>query len=340
MKKNCYLVLITFLCLFFTGCNLGNPNQKDTNKDPSVKTIAFGSCSKPQLDQPLWSEILKNNPDIWTWLGDIVYADQENAPSLRALYNAQLDHPDYTQLRNESKVIGIWDDHDYGINDGGKYYKEKLESKMELLRFLQVPDSAAVYHREGAYQAFNFGPAGQRVKIILLDSRYFRDDPVKDENGYAPQLNGSILGEKQWQWLEEQIEDKSIDLFVIGNGIQVIPKEHRFEKWNNFPKERQRLFDLINRSPSKNFILISGDRHIGEISKISIPTKTIFEVTSSGLTHSYSSFTNEPNQYRVSDVVSSLNFGLIQIDWTNRVILAQLRGVNNTLFESVEIALK
>lgn len=37
--------------------------------------IGFGSCSKPELPQPLWDDINAWSPDAWIWTGDIVYAD-------------------------------------------------------------------------------------------------------------------------------------------------------------------------------------------------------------------------------------------------------------------------
>ena len=33
--------------------------------------------------------------------------------------------PGYEQIRKDSKVIGVWDDHDFGINDGDKYFAFK-----------------------------------------------------------------------------------------------------------------------------------------------------------------------------------------------------------------------
>ena len=40
-----------------------------------VTRIAFGSCNKPELPQPLWPAITAFKPDVFVWLGDVVYAD-------------------------------------------------------------------------------------------------------------------------------------------------------------------------------------------------------------------------------------------------------------------------
>jgi alkaline phosphatase D len=47
--------------------------QSDT-EEPLTK-LAFGSCSDPDLSQPLWSAINAFAPNVWLWGGDIVYAD-------------------------------------------------------------------------------------------------------------------------------------------------------------------------------------------------------------------------------------------------------------------------
>lgn len=37
-----------------------------------VTKIAFGSCNKANVEQPLWPVIESTNPDLWIWMGDNV----------------------------------------------------------------------------------------------------------------------------------------------------------------------------------------------------------------------------------------------------------------------------
>jgi hypothetical protein len=39
------------------------------NAEQEIMKIAFGSCSKQFMDQPLWKHIESFNPDLWIWLG-------------------------------------------------------------------------------------------------------------------------------------------------------------------------------------------------------------------------------------------------------------------------------
>ena len=275
---------------------------------------------------------------MWIWLGDIIYADTEDMAKMKSLYNEQKTQENYQTFRHKYPIIGIWDDHDYGVNDGDKTYPKKAESQQLLLDFLDVPKSAEVRDREGAYQSFTIGPENQKVKIILLDARYFRDDLKKDFVGkkrYVPNENGGILGETQWKWLEAELTNSNAQVHLIASGIQIIPEEHRFEKWANFPKERQRLFSLLQEKNTARTILLSGDRHIAEVSKIKLDKldDPIYEITSSGLTHSYEAAGDEVNKHRVGSLTGKKNFGLLLFDWSKQElqINAEVRGVENEI---------
>ena len=309
-------------------------------KDKPLQTIAFGSCNRADLDQKMWPAVLANRPDLWIWLGDNIYADTENMGAMRSMYLKQKHHPEYRQFRASTPVIGIWDDHDYGVNDGDKTYAKKKESQQLMLDFLDVPADAAVRKQEGAYQSFTFGPKGKRVKVILLDGRYFRDQlkPGAPLSGtrYQPNEQGDVLGEKQWQWLEQELKTSDAQVHIIGCGIQFIPTEQRYEKWANFPAARKRLLDLLGKLKPKGALLISGDRHIAELNKIALSGNeyTLYELTSSGLTHTWSLGSDpEPNAFRAGDMVIARNFALIRIDWTKPVptLRVEVRGLGNKL---------
>jgi alkaline phosphatase D len=41
-----------------------------------------------------------------------------------------------------TKVVGVWDDHDYGINDGGMEFSLKNETREMFLRFIREPQDS------------------------------------------------------------------------------------------------------------------------------------------------------------------------------------------------------
>jgi alkaline phosphatase D len=296
--------------------------------------IAFGSCSDEDMAQPLWDPIRAADPGLWVWLGDIIYADTEDMELMRAKYRMQLDHPAYVELRRTVPVVGVWDDHDYGANNGGREYPKRAESQQLLLDFLGVPASSPRRQREGTYAAHTFGPEGRRVKVILLDVRYHRDPPGS---------GGTLLGAEQWHWLESQLRDTDAQIHLIGSGIQVLPVDHPYERWDAFPAERERLLRLIAESRAPGVVLLSGDRHIAEIMAIDDPRigYPLYEVTSSGMTHSWEE-ASEPNRFRTDGLMTELNFGLIEVDWEGSpaTVSLQVRDRKNEvrLEETVPLA--
>lgn len=307
-------------------------------------TIAFGSCSHQDDAGQLWGDILDQKPDLWIWLGDNIYGDTHNMDSMRAMYAMQKSHPDYQRVLKKIPVIGTWDDHDYGANDGGKFYSKKDESKGELLAFLDVPEDSEVRKHAGVYQSYEFGSSRRKIKVILLDTRYFRDTLMRSkEKGkrYVPSPDGDVLGEQQWAWLEKELKNSDASLNIIGSSIQFLSSEHAFEKWANFPKARKRMLDLIARIKPANTLFISGDRHIAEISRLTLPDVKypVYDFTSSGLTHTWDQPWEEKNSLRVGDLVIRKNYGLIKVNWTKKgpVVTLQARGNHGALFAEEKI---
>lgn len=328
------LVLALFMLSQFTLA------AQDLRFDQTLTTIAIGSCNRQDLPQTIWSSINQNNPDLWIWLGDNIYGDTNDMDKMKAMYDQQKSSEGYTELRKNTQVIGIWDDHDFGLNDGGKEFEYRMPSRDLMFDFLDVPKSSPAYTREGGYQSYTYGAQGKKVKVILLDARYFRDKVVRPNGRYEKNWEGTVLGETQWAWLEEELTESDADIHLIAGGIQFIATEHRFEKWDNFPKERQRMLELFVKTQPKNAIVLSGDRHISEVAAMHVPGYgMIYDFTSSGMTHSYEAST-EYNSYRLGKLITQKSFGLIKIDWSGeqpKVVFEIKRDDNQLLDGPIKI---
>lgn len=309
---------------------------------PDITKIAFGSCNRQDAPQPLWKPILADQPELWIWMGDNIYGDSPIMDTLRAKYARQNSQPEYAALKASTPIIGIWDDHDYGINDGGKAFAQKKESRDIMFDFLGVPADAPERSREGAYASHLVGQGENLVKIILLDARYFRDTLQRVERVYLPNETGEILGEAQWTWLAKELKESPAKINLIVSGIQFLPTEHAYEKWANFPQEREKLLDMIATSGAKTPVLLSGDRHIAEVMKLTDERfpNGLYEITASGLTHTWSGIAEEPNQFRVSDLIAKLNYGLATIDWKKGELTFQVKGEDGAVYAAQSISIK
>ncbi|MFM8250752.1 MAG: alkaline phosphatase D family protein [Planctomycetota bacterium] len=303
-----------------------------------TQRIAFGSCAKQDKPQPIWDAILAAQPQSFVFLGDNIYGDSEDVEVLKAKYRLLDEQPGFQRLRATIPVLGTWDDHDYGVNDGGVEYPSKRASQQAFLDFLRAPANDPRRQQEGVYWSQITGPPGKRVQLILLDTRYFRSPLLK---GFQPGEPGegvrgtyrpnpdpaaTILGEAQWKWLAEQLQQPT-EVRIIGSSIQLIADEHGSETWGNFPLQRRRMLQLIRDTKANGVIILSGDRHLAEIAKLDkhhadYVGYPLFDVTSSSLnvpsgnlTKSGVRFANQINSYRVGLTYFDTNFGIVDIDW-------------------------
>ncbi len=284
-------------------------------------TIAFGSCNKHNVKNILWDDVLAANPDIWIWGGDIVYADSDDPQVIASMYNAQKAVPGYREVLDRIPVIGTWDDHDYGLNDGGEEFAVKRESQEVFLDFIGAAKDDPRRKRAGVYASHDYNLPEGKVRILVLDTRYFRTAlTASSEEGrrYEPGEygKGTVLGEEQWAWLENELRTSEADFNILVSSIQVLSGEHGFETWGNFPHEVDKLETLISESGARGVIILSGDRHISEFSEVELPNLPypLVDFTSSGLTHVYSGFSGEPNRFRIGAVVAKKSFGLLDLD--------------------------
>ena len=174
-----------------------------------------------------------------------------------------------------------------------------------------------------------------------MDTRYFRSELTKAKAGskkrYQSNANaeGTLLGPKQWQWLEQELKTSEADFNVILSSIQVLSDKHGYETWGNFPHEAVRLKQLIIDSKANNVILLSGDRHISEFSKEKIEglDYPLIDFTSSGLTHVFSDFKGEHNPLRVGKVVTKISFGLLEFNFKSKQVTMKMIGDRSKIYQ-------
>jgi len=309
--------------------------------------IGFGSCVDQDFPQPIWNAIKDKNIDSFMFLGDNVYGDEPSGNLVKLKKSYETQSTLFPKWLKQKKIISIWDDHDYGINDGGGDFVNKYESQKLFLDFWNIPNNDVRYSREGLYFNELLDIDGFKINLIVLDTRFFRSKLNSDKAPYIPNDNKSttILGDAQWSWLEEVLQQESDFIFVLSS-IQVIPKEHIFEKWQLFPHERLRLINLLESQKTKSLIL-SGDRHKGGLYK----KGNLIELTSSSLNKPTSAARKikklrsapnslkkeliETDEYLVTKIYNYENFGLIKINSETKDIEISLNDIDgNTIFSN------
>ncbi len=305
--------------------------------DGVVSRVVFGSCADQNKPCPTWERMAEAKPDLTLLLGDNVYADLEggrlvpaSAGKIARCYEQLAAVPGYQKLTAAAPLMAIWDDHDYGKNDAGAEWMTKQEAQKLFHDFFGTPADDPRRTRQGVYHSRTFGPAGKRLQVILLDTRYHRSElkvgPAQKFPGYDtiirkpyqpdPDPAKTMLGAEQWAWLAEQLKQPA-DVRLLVSGVQVVTEDHPFEKWANLTAERNRLYKLIRDTGAAGVVCLSGDRHLGELALD--PTSVgypLYDLTSSGLNQGAKKWRRaEPNSRRVAAMPYGDNFGVVAIDW-------------------------
>ena len=92
--------------------------------------------------------------------------------------------PSFNGFRAKFPILPVWDDHDFGLNDGDGTFKFKKESQTIFKRYFEIDQPSNQgedqrFRRDGVYGAYHFGSGNQRVNIIVLDLRFFKSPWVK-----------------------------------------------------------------------------------------------------------------------------------------------------------------
>ena len=337
MNRRIFLCLGLVTGILFSVCKAEKP----------IEAIAFGSCLKETRPQPIWEGVAAAKPDVFVLLGDNIYGDTRDMKKLKGKWDTFSAVPGFKKLRSNCRLLAIWDDHDYGENDAGREFPKKAESQKLFLDFLGEPKGTQRRKTPGIYDSVTIGPKGKRVQFILLDTRYFRSAlkrAPKREKGkgpYGPNDSDKVevLGEAQWKWLEETLREPA-DLRVIASSIQVVSTTHGWETWGNFPKERERLLALLGKTKGKGLLVLSGDRHSAEISKLegALPYP-LFDITSSAMNQKQRPQAEE-NPNRVGERYFEENFGLLKIDWSkpDTRVTMEIRDLGGKVVRSAQVA--
>ena len=316
-----------------------------------IDTIAFGSCMKQNMPQPFWDTVMKVNPQVTILAGDQVYPEDCNnteCTNLQVAYAQLEQHPSFAGAKARLPMVAILDDHDYGLNDCHDTNPYKDVAKDLFFDFYQIPpdDERRAPDRttEGLYTSYEWGPVGQRVQLIVLDTRYSRSKFLYSAKlwAYVPDHHNHtkrMLSENQWDWLEHQVLARPANVRLVVSSVQVLTQGvWGFEHWHLIPHELGRLKHLLKKychnvdADSQSLpILLSGDRHIGAF--YYDDEYDLNEVTASSWTHTIPHGYDpdgvqcatpedciEEDVAHVGDSVTENHFGVVKVDWDQRSV--------------------
>ncbi|KAL3936457.1 MAG: hypothetical protein SGBAC_008222 [Bacillariaceae sp.] len=364
-------------------------NKETPTGESNRLRVGFGSCHKNKRagSPPIWDSIRNEALDAWVWTGDAVYTSGRDPQTGKKKYgpataaelqlefdqlkeNATIGYRQFLSHKEDFQIYGVWDDHDFGGNDIGVSMPDKRERQQQFWNFLGYQP----HTHDGVYHSFDL--QNGKVKLIMLDTRWFRDDHcIPSLASYVPFGNliacvtrwltaglylhkfawmwtmdkceeGDVLGQDQWDWLEATLAvaraNPETDAILIVSSVQVLTTGPSMESWGHFPKEQERLWNLLQHHYSSSMgtatssppvFFLSGDVHHAEISG----QKGYLEITSSGMTHHcgqpklYGRMckpllrTFHKHRHTYNDYFIGLNYGLIDFDWASRLMTVDIK---------------
>ena len=315
-------------------------NGKKTDKGGSFKTkelwqwrkpapdfsFLTGSCAyfnEPAYDRPgkpygqdssIFEPMAREKADFMLWLGDAWYTREVDYYSEWGLWNRASHDRAVPVLQPFLKAMthyGIWDDHDYGPNNSGKSYILKEASRAVFRAYF--PNPSAGENGQGIYTVVSH----HDVDLFLTDDRWWRsEDRERDSVNGQPNPNKRMLGAQQLEWLKNSLLFSNAPFKIIAMGSQVLNDVSPYDKWTDFPAERQELLDFIRAYKINGVLFLTGDRHHSEVIKMDRPgTYTLYDITVSPLTSGTHKFDGPEakNPLRVYGLDQKNNYGRIHV---------------------------
>ena len=286
---------------------------KTLNWNKNSFTIAVASCmddrwNKRQMNN-MWENLLSFEPDVIFLIGDNVYADKyvsHVSPSeLEKRYIETFTTLPVYQTPSLIPILSIWDDHDYGMNNGDGSFEHKTFMTKLFRDFFPLPEQAS-HLQKGP--GISFLIQNQNQNIFFMDGR-------SDRSAH------SLWGDSQEKWLFKHFYQKPLNWIVSGG--QFFGKHHKFESFEkDFPENFKKVMKKVSKS-KKDTLVISGDRHLSEL----LHASPIYEFTTSPI---HAKIYPQAKDFVKTDrhihhISNQLNFGIIHHQIKNRKFITQVQ---------------
>lgn len=324
-----------------------HPRGADFSTAP--EKIAFSSGIDQNQPQPLWKAIAATEPDLFLAMGNIVDATGGDIPGQ---YKKLSDRPEYRNARESIAFMAIWNDKDLGTEDGGADAPTLSMGRKEFLNhFRYVNDSLLPLGRDGLYHSKMIGGQvtgkrrkrvqGPTLQVIMLDTRTFRS-PLKRSPEVPSKIvpnedkGAALLGETQWNWLEDQLR-RPANFRLVVSPIPLIDGGAD-EKWADFPAERERFFNLLRRTGAKNVVVLTGGTYPDAIAKTDVKGwGQLIDVTAGPLSKAPAKIDAQAVSPDTPVKTEKETFGLATFDWHRKSVKLEVKDLEGKTLQATDL---
>lgn len=262
----------------------------------------------------IFTTMAATNANMMLWLGDNWYTREVDWSSKYGLHYRPYAERQLPQLQPLLKAMpnyAIWDDHDYGPNDGDMSYVLASESRNVFQRYWANPSYGN--GSKGIYTKVTLAD----VEFFMLDDRTWRsNDAMNDSINGQPNAAKRMLGAEQMHWLKNALLQSQANFKIIVTGSQTLNPISPYDCMQDFPVEYNELMNFFNEEKITGLLFLTGDRHHTEVIKLERPnTYPLYDVTVSPLTSGTHTFggVEKNNTYRVLGIDEKQNFASVKV---------------------------
>ena len=226
-----------------------NPSRTDHRV-----SVSFVSCVDIEPNA-IWQEMGKLKVDGVFLMGDTPYIDSSDLSVVRTRHRQFLQIPELAALGGHTPIIGTWDDHDFGRNNGNG--RNMMAGKTDTRRGF-VEYRAHAKFGDGSAGVYHNVDLGM-IEVFLLDPRTFSQTEPSPVDNSQP----TCFGADQWNWLRKSLSESKAPFKVLAMGAIWQDKKNKetddlFTYWY----ERDALLDFIKAEQITGVVLLGGDIHL------------------------------------------------------------------------------
>ncbi len=266
---------------------------------PDRLRFAFASCQKYEIGHyTAFEHMAREELDLIVHLGDYIYEKGDDKRAVRPHGTPEIFSLDdyrarYARYKSDPALqaahalapwIVTWDDHEVSNNYAAAIPEEPDQDRTQEFLLRRAAGYQAYYEhmplRHGAVPA---GPDmllyrrlafGRLATFHVLDTRQYRTDQPQGDGVKPPVPEmldpaGTIMGDRQREWLFDGLVSSSADWNVLAQQVMVARVDRTpgpgetfsMDKWTGYEFERRRLLRHFRDAKVVNPVVLTGDIH-------------------------------------------------------------------------------
>lgn len=217
----------------------------------------------PADPAPVYAQVMAETPAFVLQIGDFDHRDPKTLEAMRQMHRevrgpytaSGLDFFRYIAPR--FPVFHVWDDHDYGANNGDKTFPGRLAALKAFQEYYPTPDLANPV--AGIWHKFTYGQA----EFFMLDLRSQRDPNFIPDGPRKSMLDGNRIPNGQKAWLKISLLTSTARWKFLISSVPFNPTSKPKDGWGAFVTEWAEIVNFIRQFGIQGVIVISGDLHSG-----------------------------------------------------------------------------